>query len=97
MKRTEAQSIGDIIHDVFRQAGLEEAEARQRALYSWGDVVGPGIVKKTTRRFVDASGVMHVYIASAPLKADLQFMRSQLLLQLNAAVGCNAITDLIIH
>lgn len=97
MKKTEAQSVSDIIHDVFRRAGLESTEARQRALYHWSDIVGPGINRQTTRRFVDQQGVMHVFIASAPLKADLQFMRSHLIEELNAAVGTVAITDLIIH
>lgn len=97
MKKTEAQSVGDIIHEVFCRAGMEETEARQRALYHWVDVVGPGVNRLTTRRFVDRQGVMHVYISSAPLKADLQFMRSRLVEQLNNAVGSRAITDLIIH
>ncbi len=97
MKRTEAQSVGDIIHEVFRRAGMENTESRQRALYVWSDIVGQGVNRQTTRRFVDQSGVMHVYIASAPLKSDLQFMRSRLLEQINAAVGSQAITDLIIH
>lgn len=97
MKRTEAQSVGEIIHEVFRHAGASETEARQRALYEWTEVVGPGVSRQTTRRFVDANGAMHVYLASGPLKADLQFMRGRLLEQINQRIGSNTITDLIIH
>lgn len=97
MKRVEAQSIGEIIHDVFRYAGVEDVEARQRALNHWVDIVGPGINRQTSRRYVDSAGVMHVYITSAALKSDLQFMRSRLVCQLNESVGTNAISDLIIH
>ncbi len=97
MKKTEAQSIGEIIHEVFRRAGMETNEAEHRVLYLWGEIVGAGVNRLTTQRYVADGGVMHVYIASGPLKNDLRFMRSSLISQLNAAVGTNAIKDLIIH
>jgi hypothetical protein len=97
MKKTEAESVGEIIHAVFQRVGLEEDEARQRALYLWPEIVGPGVNRLTTRRYVTAAGVMHVYVESAALKQDLQFMRSSLVSQLNNAVGSAAITELIIH
>jgi predicted nucleic acid-binding Zn ribbon protein len=98
MKKVEAQSVGDIIHEVFHRAGLEANEAQQRACLMWADVVGPSVNRLTTRRYVAPGGVMHVFIASAALKNDLQFMRSSLLEQLNATVGVpDAIKDLIIH
>ena len=97
MKRTEAESVGEIIHKVFLRVGLEEDEARQRALYMWSEIVGQGVNRMTTKRYVTDAGVMHVYVQSAALKQDLQFMRSTLVSQLNAAVGSTAITELIIH
>ena len=68
MKKTEAQSIGEIIHEVFRRAGMETNEAEHRALYLWGEIVGAGVNRLTTQRYVADGGVMHVYIASGPLK-----------------------------
>ena len=32
MKKTEAQSIGEIIHEVFRRAGMETNEAEHREI-----------------------------------------------------------------
>lgn len=97
MKKTEPQSVGEIIHDVFRHAGMEDNEARQRALMMWGEVVGPGVNRMTVRRFVTDEGVMHVFLTSGSVKSELQFMRTQIRTQLNAIVGKEAITDLIIH
>lgn len=98
MKRTEAQQIGDIIHEVFVRTGNEGNEARQRACAMWGDIVGVNINRRTTRRYVSAEGVMHVYLNSAPLKADLQFAREKLIEKLNEYSGTpGSITDLIIH
>lgn len=97
MKKTEAQSVGEIIHEVFRRAGASGQEARHRALYEWTEIVGPGVSRMTSRRYVDDNGVMHIYLTSGPLKADLQFMRTQLMKQINQRVGSQAISDLIIH
>lgn len=98
MKRTEAQQIGDIIHEVFVRTSNEGNEARQRACSMWGDIVGVNINRHTTRRYVTDSGVMHVYLNSAPLKADLQYARTMLIRQLNEHSGTpGSITDLIIH
>lgn len=98
MKKTEAQSIGDIIHDVFVRSGMEGNEARYKACMMWSDVVGPSINRHTTRRYVTEQGVMHVFINSAALKSELSFMRSRLVAQLNEFAGVtNAITELIIH
>lgn len=97
MKKVEAQSVGEIIREVFQRAGASEQESRHRALYEWSEIVGPGVSRLTTRRYVDDNGTMHVYLASGPLKADLQFMRTRLMQQINERMGCRAIADLIIH
>lgn len=97
MKRTDPQSLQEIIHEVFARAGMAENEARQRALSLWGEIVGPGVNRYTSRRYVTEQGVMHVYITSAALKADLQYMRADIMRRLNEAVGSAAITDLLIH
>lgn len=98
MKKTDAQQVGDIIRDVFARAGQTDNASRYRALVNWVNVVGPGINRLTSRRYVAPDGVMHVFISSASVKSDLQFMRPQLLEQLNAYAGApGTITDIIIH
>lgn len=98
MKKTEAQQIGDIIHEVFVRSGMEGNEARQKACMMWSEIVGPSVNRHTTRRYVTEQGVMHVFINSASLKGDLSFMRSKLIEQLNDFSGIpGTITDLIIH
>ncbi len=98
MKKVEPQQIGDIINDVFRRAGQTDNVERHRALINWVNVVGVGVNKLTTQRYVTETGVMHVYITSAAVKNDLMFMRTQLLEALNAYAGSpNAITDIVIH
>ncbi|MDE6145428.1 MAG: DUF721 domain-containing protein [Muribaculaceae bacterium] len=98
MKKTEAQQIGDIIHEVFVRSGMEDNEARQKACMMWSDIVGPTVNRHTTRRYVTAEGIMHVFLNSASLKSDLSFMRGRLIEQLNRYAGQpDTIKDLIIH
>lgn len=96
MKRTYPQSVAEIIDEVFRANGLTQTVAEQRLCYLWPEIVGPGINRYTTRRYID-NGTLHVYISSGPLKSELQFMKQSLLQQLNRAAGSTVITDIAIH
>lgn len=98
MKKTEPQQIGDIIREVFERSGRKDNADRHRALVNWGNIVGGGINRLTTRRYVTDAGVMHVYISSAALKQELMFRRSRLIDELNRYAGTpETITDLVIH
>lgn len=96
MKRTEPKSINTIIEEALRKSSMTETFREQQACYMWTEVVGPGVNRYTTRRYVE-KGKLHVYISSGPLKSELQFMRSHITEQLNRAVGSNVITEIIIH
>lgn len=96
MKRTEPKSIKEIIDQVLDQDNIRQAAREQRICYLWPEIVGPGINRHTTRRFV-SNGVLHVYLNSAPLKNELQFHRAQLIELLNNAVGHNVIHEISIH
>ncbi len=96
MKRTEPQLLGDIIRDSLRRDGIESRFNEQRAAYIWGDIVGPGVNRYTTRRYVER-GVMHVFISSAALKQELSFMRPSIIAAINEAVGTAVITEIVLH
>ena len=96
MKRTEPQSFAQIFDEAMARAGASETLAAQRACYLWPEIVGTGVNRYTFKRYVEGS-VLHVCISSAPLKNELSFHRSALITQLNAAVGCEALTDIIFH
>lgn len=96
MKRVEPLSVGEIIDRVFSEDGNREEVMARRASYVWADVVGPGITRYTSRRYVRA-GVLHVYITSASLKNELSFHRQSLIEQINKSVGENVIKAIEIH
>ncbi len=96
MKRTEPKILADIINESLQRDGLDTAMAEQRALYMWPEIVGSGVNRYTTRRYVD-HGIMHVYLSSAVLKNELSFHRSSLVEQLNRAAGADVISQIVLH
>ena len=97
MKRTEPKSFAEIFDENMARAGASDTMARHQACFLWPEIVGPGINKYTYKRYVDDTGCLHVYVTSAPLKNELSYMRSQLVEQINKAVGSQALTDIIFH
>ncbi|MDE5727760.1 MAG: DUF721 domain-containing protein [Duncaniella sp.] len=96
MKRTYPKHIASIIDEAISRAGLTEGLNDRRAAAVWIDVVGPGINRYTTRRYVDR-GVMHVYLSSAPLKSELSLHRQELVRAINKALGEEVVRELFIH
>lgn len=94
MKRTEAKSIAEIIGDFMQQEDIELTMLEHRALQHWVNVVGPGVNRMTTERFVE-NGVITVKINSAALRNDLMLSRSSIIAQLNQLVGKEVIKEII--
>ncbi len=96
MKKQYPQSIGEIIERALKENEISSTIDEQKVCYLWPEIVGAGINRYTTRRYVE-SGALHVYISSGALKNELQFHRSRLVDELNKAVGKQVINTIVIH
>lgn len=96
MKRTEPQTIRQIIDRVLDASAGRTSVLEHRAAALWADTMGPTITRHTIRRYV-AKGVLHVYLDSAPLKSELEFQKSHIVQAINTALGSDALTSLQIH
>ena len=96
MKRTEAKSIAEIIGDFMQQEDIEATMLEHKALNLWSQVVGPGVNRMTTERYVE-NGVITVKISSAALRNDLMLSRSNIINQLNQLVGKLVIREIILR
>lgn len=96
MKRTDPKPVGEIVNSLLDQTGMTDLFREQQLCHLWPEIVGQGINRLTTRRFVD-NGVLHVYLTSAVLKNELSFERTRLVEALNAAVGSEVIHDVQFH
>ncbi len=96
MKKRYPQSISQIIETALRESDISSSFDEQKICYLWPEVVGAGINRYTTRRYVQ-SGALHVFISSGALKNELQFHRTRLVDELNRAAGKLVINTIVIH
>ena len=96
MKRTEAESIGDILRSFLDTPDSRDQLNRQKVSYFWSRVVGPEVNRHTTRRYVE-DHTLHVYIDSAAIKNELAFAANSLVKVLNNEVGVSVIDKIIFH
>ena len=94
MKRTEAETVGDIITRLLKAESLEQKFDEQRVAAMWKDVVGQGINRYTVNRSV-RNGVLYVTISSAPLRNELMMNRSRLVSRINDFMGHEVIHDIV--
>lgn len=96
MKRTEPQSLRQIIDKVMDSSARRDEMLAMRASYLWADIVGPGVNRFTTRRYV-RDGILHVCISSGPLKSELAFRREAIVARINEILGREVIKGIRFH
>lgn len=89
-------SIRQIIDMVVDRSLSKSEMLEHRAAYLWPDIVGQGINRHTSRRYV-AKGVLHVYLDSAPMKTEIEFQKTAIVAAINQALGTEVLTNLVIH
>ena len=96
MKKYQALSVGEIIDHAIARTGNSDTFERQQACFLWQEIVGPGINRYTTRRWIEGE-VMHVCISSASIKNELTYCRDSLIAAINNAIGHHLISAIVIH
>lgn len=89
-------SLREIIDRVMDASARKDDMLAMRAAYLWTDVVGPGVNRYTTRRYVK-DGVLHVYISSGPLKSELSFRREAIAKAINEILGREVVKSIRLH
>ena len=96
MKRTDPMSLRQVIDMVVDRSSSKTEMLEHRASYLWPEIVGQGVNRYTSRRYV-SRGLLHVYIDSAPLKTELEFRKSAIVEAINSALGTDMLKGIIIH
>ncbi|MDR3142258.1 MAG: DUF721 domain-containing protein [Tannerellaceae bacterium] len=97
MRRKNAQTIGEILNDFFK----ENAELRKRILEirikrAWGEVLGP-MIQQYTRSIYIKNGALYVSLTSSVLRNELTLSRDKLVKSLNDYAGSTVIHTIIIR
>ncbi|HAP50851.1 MAG: DUF721 domain-containing protein [Muribaculaceae bacterium] len=94
MKRTSAQTVGQIVNRLLEQEHLDVPLDEHRACALWPEIVGAGINRYTISRSV-RDGVMTVRLSSAPLRAELMMNRGRIVTLINEALGRDIIKEIV--
>jgi len=93
MKRRKAEQVGDVVHALLRQQGLEAPLNEYRLIQAWTTVLGTP-VERYTRDLYIRNQTLFVVLSSSVLKNELMMQRSLLVQKLNTAAGAQVITDI---
>ena len=98
MRRTKPAAIGEIMGDWLRDCPtIARRIAQARAIDQWPHLVGPYAASFTSSVEVAENGVMHVHVTSSVVRSELFMRRAALRDAINAAVGANAVSTIIIR
>ena len=93
MKKYEAQSIGDLLRQAIEENRSAFRFEEMEAINAWPRVIGTAIAAKTLRPYIK-NGVMMIRVPGAPLRHELNMMRSRIAEAINREVGKEVVREL---
>ena len=96
MKRKSNQkSLGEIIQDFLKQSGWERKLDEVNIMTEWDKMLGPSLAKYTEEVFIK-NKKLHIRLNSSTLRQELSYKKSEIVKDLNAAVGKDVINDIVL-
>jgi predicted nucleic acid-binding Zn ribbon protein len=94
-RKSNQQTLGEVIQDFLRESGWQQKLDEVKIITEWDKVLGPTLAKYTEEVFIN-NKQLHIRLKSATLRQELSYQKSELVKQLNDAVGKEVITDVIL-
>jgi predicted nucleic acid-binding Zn ribbon protein len=94
MRKTNEQSLGDVIRQWLKQSNMEEKITEVRINASWESVMGSDI-QKLTEKLVYRKRILTVYLRSAPLREELSMAKTKIAQMINKEAGSNVVDEVI--
>ena len=95
MRRTQAQSAGELLQEIFSKPHIAAKLAEGRLPDVWAEVVG-GHVTQLTESIRLENHVMYVRITSSVVRHEVFLRRDLLTEKINAALGMKLVNVLIV-
>jgi len=95
MRKSNEQSLGEIIRDFIRAFNMEDKMNEIKIASSWEKVMGPQI-NSLTERIVFKNRTLTVFLRSAPLREELFMARTKIVGLINKETGKDLVKDLIL-
>lgn len=96
MKKSNTESLGNVIYEYLRAMGLETPLNEHRVMNAWSDVVGEAMAKYTQDLNI-FNQTLYVKVSSAVVRNELMMRRTELVARLNAKAGAQVITGIVLR
>jgi hypothetical protein len=96
MRSSNDQKLGDAIREMLKLYHLDDKMDEHKLIRSWEKAVGPLISKHTTGIYISNSKLV-VTIDSAPLRQEMSYLSGKIIKDLNAMVGAQVVTELVLR
>ena len=95
MKRTNTQTLSDVLKDFFQENPLiAEKLAETRLINAWETTLGKAVTRYTENLYIK-NKTLHARLSSAVLRNELSLYRSDLVAKLNKAAGMDIINNIV--
>ncbi|MDR2585170.1 MAG: DUF721 domain-containing protein [Prevotellaceae bacterium] len=96
MKREEAKSIKDLFPLFIREMGLETGLSQTRVYALWDELMGP-VISSATQQKQLKEGKLYVRLSSSVVRNWLFTKRQSIVQKMNANLGKEMVTDIILY
>jgi predicted nucleic acid-binding Zn ribbon protein len=96
MRKSNEQSLGDVISQLLKDFRMEDKITEVRIFSAWEKIMGKQIHNLTDKiTFKDKS--LTVYLKSSTLREELSHARTKIIEKINKEIGKNAVSELILR
>ena len=94
-KRTNSQSLGEVIQQYIRQSGIQPKLDEASIIEKWEEIVGKMIARHTVDLYVK-NKKLFIKFDSAALRHEMSYTKSKLLENTNKTIGHKAVDEIVL-
>ena len=93
-RKSNQQSLGEVIQNFLKQSGWESKLDEVKIMTEWDKILGPSLGKYIEEVFVQ-NKKLYIRLSSSTLRQEFSYKKSEIVENLNSAVGKEVINDII--
>jgi predicted nucleic acid-binding Zn ribbon protein len=95
LKRTNTQSLGEVIKDYLKALGLDKKMKEVSIINRWEEIIGRQIARATKDIYIDR-GILFLKIDSSVIKNEILMIKKGLIKKINDETGEIIINDIVL-
>jgi len=95
MKKSNTQSIGEVINEYLKALKLDSKIKETRILNKWDQIVGKTVAKATSNLYIK-NRVLYIYLKSSVVRNELFMIRQGIIAKINSMAEETIIDDIIL-